>query len=315
MKMIFSVRIMAENRMKTEKFDISGYMEEMKEIVEGSLIDMLSPVRERVPDRLYEAMTYSLMAGGKRFRPILFLSAYRVVERDIKAALPYAVAVEYIHTYSLIHDDLPSMDDDDFRRGQPACHRVFGEAMAILAGDALLTEAFRIFLEDRDDGIPPERRMKAAFKVAMAAGAGGMVGGQSLDVMLESAEVTESDVRRIHESKTGALISASVVSAGILAGADEETISRLSEYGRKLGLAFQIVDDILDVKSSFREMGKKTGKDVKAGKVTYPSVVGLKRSEEEAEALISGARMDVETLGNCSEALSAIASLCITRRR
>ncbi len=294
--------------------DITAYMKSLKSEVDDALIAMLQPIRDWVPERLYEAMVYSLGAGGKRFRPILLISSYSMYDSEWRKSIPYAAAVEFVHTYSLIHDDLPAMDDDDFRRGIPTCHKVFGEALAILAGDALLTEAFRIFSETRDDGISLENKVRATWELAKAAGAAGMVGGQVLDMQFASTGANEKAVKEIHRKKTAALIGASILCGAILSGAGEEDLSLLSQFGSNLGLAFQIVDDILDVKSSFSEMGKKTGKDAEIGKATYPSAVGLKSAEAEAAHLIDEAKSCLKVLGEQAAPLEAIAEVCLRRR-
>lgn len=296
------------------EFEITEYMKSLRSEVDDALIAMLQPIRDWVPERLYEAMVYSLGAGGKRIRPILLISSYSMYDSEWRKSIPYAAAVEYVHTYSLIHDDLPAMDDDDFRRGIPTCHKVFGEALAILAGDALLTEAFRIFSETRDDGISLENKVRATWELAKAAGAAGMVGGQVLDMQFASTGANEKAVKEIHRKKTAALIGASVLCGAILSGAGEEDLSVLTRFGSNLGLAFQIVDDILDVKSSFSEMGKKTGKDAEIGKATYPSAVGLKSAEAEAAHLIDEAINCLKVLGELTAPLEGIAELCLRRR-
>jgi geranylgeranyl diphosphate synthase type II len=296
------------------EFEITEYMKSLRSEVDDALIAMLQPIRDWVPERLYEAMVYSLVAGGKRIRPILLISSYSMYDSEWRKSIPYAAAVEYVHTYSLIHDDLPAMDDDDFRRGIPTCHKVFGEALAILAGDALLTEAFRIFSETRDDGISLENKVRATWELAKAAGAAGMVGGQVLDMQFASTGANEKAVKEIHRKKTAALIGASVLCGAILSGAGKEDLSVLTRFGSNLGLAFQIVDDILDVKSSFSEMGKKTGKDAEIGKATYPSAVGLKSAEAEAAHLIDEAINCLKVLGELAAPLEGIAELCLRRR-
>ncbi len=300
--------------MIADKFEVTQYMKSMKSTVDFALIDMIQPIREHVPKSLYEAMVYSLSAGGKRLRPILLISSFSIVDEAWKKALPYAVAVEYIHTYSLIHDDLPAMDDDDFRRGMPTSHKVFGEAMAILVGDALLTEAFRVFLEKRDDGMAIDKKIQACQELAKAAGASGMVGGQVLDIEFTAKDADEEDVIEIHRKKTESLIRASVLCGGILSGAGEVALAAFSAFGSKLGLAFQIVDDILDVEASFSEMGKKTGKDAAIGKATYPSVAGLEKAEAEAKRLVREAKDSLIVLGEKATSLCEIAELCLSRR-
>ena len=238
------------------------------------------------PRGVYEAMRYSLDAGGKRLRPILTLAAAETVagaspaaERAIDLALPAACAVELIHTYSLIHDDLPAMDDDSLRRGRPTNHVVYGEGMAILAGDGLLTEAFALLsTEPREPEFAP-RKIRAIQAIASAAGAGGMVGGQAIDLLaVGSSTFDEYSLQDMHARKTGALIRAAAVAGAIMGGGSDRAIAAVEEYGRHLGLAFQIVDDILDVEGDAKDLGKTAGKDAKAGKPTYPSTYGLDES-------------------------------------
>jgi len=293
---------------------IQNYLSEMRDAVDGAVRDLLHEYEEKIPLRLFKAIEYSLTAGGKRLRPILLLSSFSLYRDDWKSALPYGVSIECVHTYSLIHDDLPAMDDDDYRRGVPTCHRTFGEDVAILAGDALLTEAFRILLVDRDDGIVPYSKIAAARELAWAAGAEGMVGGQILDLEATGRKITEGEVIKIHSLKTGALIRASILAGAHLGGAAAEDISLLSEYGKNVGLAFQIVDDILDVTSSFSEMGKKTGKDLDMGKATYPSVVGTVKARKEAESLVGKAKNSLSSFGEKGTFLAGVADLCLTRR-
>ena len=241
---------------------------------------------------IYDAMNYSLLAGGKRVRPILTLETCRMCGGDPAAALPFACAVEMIHTYSLIHDDLPCMDDDDLRRGRPTNHKVYGEATAVLAGDGLLTAAFEIALEGRGD-LAPERVVEALDCLAHAAGAGGMVGGQALDMAGEGRSLTQADVEELQRIKTGALISAAAEMGCIVAGGDEEDRQAVRRYAGKLGLAFQIRDDMLDVTGDEADLGKPTGSDARGEKTTFVTLKGLtgcaqmveKLTAEAAEAL------------------------------
>ncbi|MCL2817475.1 MAG: polyprenyl synthetase family protein, partial [Clostridiales bacterium] len=226
--------------------DIAKYFSEKAGEVNACLDELLPrPNGERKEDVLFEAMRYSVFAGGKRLRPALFLAVLRLFGLENKAYLPFACGLEMIHTYSLIHDDLPAMDNDDLRRGRPTSHKVFGEAQAILAGDALLTHAFCVMLKAAV-AAQPQRLLAAVDYVAWQSGIGGMVAGQSADIVCEGRELSEEELRYIHERKTGALFCASVVSAALLAGAREEEIASLSAYAQKLGLVFQIADDILD---------------------------------------------------------------------
>jgi geranylgeranyl diphosphate synthase, type II len=252
-----------------------------KELVELHLLDFLPEVDSKSMT-IIESMRYSLAAGGKRIRPALLLGACDFCGGDIKQALPYACAIEYVHTYSLIHDDLPAMDDDDLRRGQPTNHKVFGEAMAILAGDGLLTSAFEVMYRDLflyfDDPVKMKRRIRASYEIAKGAGCRGMVAGQVADIEGEGKHYSKEMLDYIHINKTGALIVAAVRAGAHLGDANEETMTKLTEYAECLGLAFQIVDDILDVVGDEAEMGKTKGIDEKNHKSTYPALYGLDQS-------------------------------------
>ena len=237
---------------------------------------------------LYDAMKYSLLAGGKRLRPVLTLESCRLCGGDVRAALPFACAIEMIHTYSLIHDDLPCMDDDDLRRGRPTPHKVFGEATAVLAGDGLLTAAFEIALEGRA-GLAPERVLEALDLLSHAAGAGGMVGGQSLDMAGEGHSLTVADVEELQRLKTGALISAAAGMGCIVAGADGGTRAGVDRYAQKLGLAFQVRDDMLDVAGTEGELGKTTGSDRRDEKTTFVTLRGLDGCADLVEKLTAEA--------------------------
>jgi geranylgeranyl diphosphate synthase type II len=234
-----------------------------------------------IPGRLLESMEYSLLAGGKRMRPVLLLSWAELLGLQSELAMPFAAGLECIHTYSLIHDELPAMDDDDLRRGRPSNHKAFDEATAILAGDGLLTEAFTLMFSS---SLPSARVLKAAACAAEAAGASGMVGGQMLD-MLHTGKggANLEELREMHSMKTGALIKGACTAGAILAGASEEDVSRAEHYGRSVGVAFQIVDDILDVIGDEAELGKPVGSDEEMGKSTYPSLIGLDESKRLAE--------------------------------
>lgn len=235
---------------------------------------------QELPPSLRTAMEYSLMAGGKRLRPVLCLTTAQLCGLTEAAAMPFACAIEMIHTYSLIHDDLPAMDDDDLRRGKPSSHKAFGEALAILAGDALLTDAFAFMCTAK---APAPQVLRAVGELARAAGSFGMVGGQVLDMAFTGGQTDLTSLRRMHALKTGALLRASCVCGGLLAGADEKTVTALSTYGTALGSAFQIADDILDVTADTETLGKPAGSDVEQGKCTYPSLLGLDRSRQLAE--------------------------------
>lgn len=256
---------------------LDAYLKDRQKIVEEALVRYL-PDEDTPPHELNTAMHYSVFAGGKRIRPILCLAACEACGGDIAGAMPIACALELIHTYSLIHDDLPAMDNDDFRRGKPTCHKVFGDALAILAGDALLTEAFILLSRPEKFRITAEKRMAVMFEIAKAAGSTGMVGGQALDMRAEKVEPDEEALEDIHRRKTGALIIASVKSGAIVSGAGNHKIEILSEYARNIGIAFQISDDILNVEGNARIMGKETGSDAARGKSTYPSILGMETS-------------------------------------
>jgi geranylgeranyl diphosphate synthase type II len=257
---------------------LKAYLEDRQGIVEEALQRYL-PV-EDIPPEIYEAVRYSVFNGGKRIRPILCLAAAEAVGGDLAPAMPVACALELIHAYSLIHDDLPSMDNDDFRRGKPTCHKVFGENMAILAGDALLTEAFVLLSRAEKVMFSAERRLAVIQEIAYAAGICGMVGGQALDVISEKYSADENTLREIHRRKTGALIVAAVKSGAIIFGAGKDKIQSLTEYGMNVGQAFQIADDILNVEGDRELMGKETGSDAARNKLTYPSLLGIKTAKE-----------------------------------
>jgi len=293
---------------------LKSYLETGRIDVDGALARLMPPVTEP-PSRLHSAMAYSVFAGGKRLRPILVIAATEACGGSREKVMPTACALELIHTYSLIHDDLPCMDDDDLRRGRPTNHRVFGETLAVLAGDALLAHAFHLIGENaRVPGVSAAAVAEAASVVGYAAGSLGMVGGQAADWLAEGRDVDEGEVQFIHRKKTGALIAASVTAGAILASADDETRARLSEYGEKLGMIFQIADDILNVVGDASEMGKAAGSDAKKGKATYPSVVGIDRARERARDLVSGARALARGLGERGAILGELAGYALDRK-
>ncbi len=266
-----------------------------------------------VPRRLREAMQYSLMAGGKRLRPVLCLTCMALCGGEMRQALPFAAALEMIHTYSLIHDDLPAMDDDDLRRGRPSCHKAFDEATAILAGDALLTDAFAVIASI---SLPAERVLCALRTLSEAAGSSGMVGGQMLDMEYtgRSKAISLEELRRMHSMKTGALLRAACVCGAQLAGANEKTAANIAAYGAALGRAFQIADDILDVVADTATLGKPAGSDVALGKMTYPALLGLERSRELAEEEVRLAISALEGFQGAEAAfLVALARYVISR--
>lgn len=273
-------------------------------------LNAVLPKARTTPSILHKAMRYSIFAGGKRLRPALVLAAAEAVGGRREEAAPAACAVEMIHTYSLIHDDLPAMDDDNLRRGRPTCHKVFGEAMAILAGDALLTCAFEVLART------PRGGAVAGIARAIARGVGtqGMVGGQVLDLEGEGKPATLASVRAIHRWKTAALITACCEAGALAGGARRAEHECLREYGQKIGLAFQIVDDILDVTSSPEALGKTPGKDERAGKATYPAVLGLEKAREEASRLMAQALAALSVLGPRGRTLEALGRFVVERQ-
>lgn len=278
--------------------------------VNRALEQYLQQLGPDCPPRLQEAMAYSLLSGGKRLRPILVLLACEACGQSYEQALPAACALEMIHTYSLIHDDLPAMDDDDLRRGRPTNHIVFGEALAILAGDALLTLAFEIVARD----LSPTVAAACCADLASAAGACGMVGGQVADLEAENAvALTLPQLEAVHKRKTGKLLCSALTLGGRVARVDPERLTRLSNYGRNIGLAFQIVDDLLDVRGDAERMGKNVRKDANLGKLTYPGLLGIEESEERARHLIDEACHEIECFGVRAQALKALARFILKR--
>ena len=273
-----------------QAFDFKAYLGAQKQLVEAALDDSLGPER---PESLREAMRYSLLAGGKRLRPILCLAACELAGGDPALAMPTAVALEMIHTMSLIHDDLPAMDNDDLRRGRPTNHKVYGDAVAILAGDALLTRAFEM-VSLRSPGVSAERLLKVVGELSLVAGAPGLVGGQVVDLECEGKDVDLDTLEYIHLHKTGALLKACVITGALIGGADEAQLDSLRTYARGIGLAFQIVDDILDVTASSDVLGKTAGKDLIADKTTYPKLLGLEESRQRAKGLIQEAKASLD---------------------
>jgi geranylgeranyl diphosphate synthase type II len=278
---------------------LKAYLQDRQKIVEEALEHYLPA--DDIPAKIYEAVHYSVFNGGKRIRPILCLAAAEAVGGDLASAMPVACALELIHAYSLIHDDLPAMDNDDFRRGKPTCHKVFGEDMAILAGDALLTEAFVLLSRAekvRLSGFSAERRLAVIQEIAYAAGISGMVGGQALDMLSGKSGADENTLREIHRRKTGALIVAAVKSGAVIFNAGKDKIQALAEYGINVGLAFQIADDILNVEGDRELMGKNTGSDAARNKLTYPSLLGMELAKEKLAKYIDAA---VASLSNFDE--------------
>ena len=297
--------------------EIKTYLDEQRQRVEKHLVDlMLEPVGDF--SRHIESMRYSLFVGGKRIRPILCLAAAAAVddgEPTVRRALPVACALECIHTYSLIHDDLPAMDDDDLRRGKPTNHTIFGEAAAILAGDGLLTLAFDLLSSQVTAGLPDAVRIRIIQTIARAAGSLGMVGGQSLDMLFAGQQVGYEELRTIHRSKTGALITASVLSGALVAGADEAQEDALRIYGDQIGLAFQIVDDLLDVEATTEQLGKPAGSDIKSDKVTYPSLFGRETSRTMAREAVQEALAALALFDRKADPLRALANYIVERKK
>jgi len=294
--------------------DIQAYLKEKRELIDSYLKSYFGVTCK--PPVLHEAMSYSLFAGGKRIRPILALASYEACGGDPKDIIPFASALELIHTYSLIHDDLPAMDDDELRRGKPTSHKVFGEAMAILAGDALLTEAFFMISDYQPSAIShePSAILKVIREVSLAAGASGMVGGQAQDILSENSEPDKDTLYFIHLHKTAALITASVRMGPVLAGSDEDTINALTRYGENIGLVFQIIDDILDIEGDPKELGKSAGLDKRKMKMTYPSLFGVEGSRQKAQNLISEAINALHIFSSEADPLREIARYLIKRR-
>ncbi len=277
-------------------------------------LDRCLPPESTPPETISRAVRYSLFAGGKRLRPVMVLGSAEAVGGEVEDALPAAAAFEMIHTYSLIHDDLPAMDDDSLRRGRPTSHVVFGEAIAILAGDALQAHAFAVLADPLlPCGVPPERRLRAVAELARASGASGMVGGQVFDLESEGRPVDPAALERIHRHKTGALIRGAARVGAIVGGASADDVARLTRFGEEAGLAFQIVDDILDVEGSEKTLGKSTGKDEKAGKATYPLVHGVGEARRRAAELASSAVRRLEPFGAAGRPLALLAEYMIRR--
>ncbi len=298
--------------------DIKLYLKEKKSQID-EFIDNYCANSEIQPDRLKESMTYSLKAGGKRIRPILCLAAYEACgASQTQDIIPFSAALEFVHTYSLIHDDLPSMDNDDLRRGKPTNHKVFGEAIAILAGDALLTEAFCLLSSQPNItkiGISQDIIIKIISEFALAAGAYGMVGGQALDILSEGAEPDEETLSFIHYKKTAALITISVKMGGLLANADADRLAQLIRYGKNIGIGFQIVDDILDIEGDTELLGKTAGSDEKKKKMTYPRLYGIEISKKKAQEVIKNAIEALSNFDKKADPLRAIASYLMERKR
>ncbi|MDO8585805.1 MAG: polyprenyl synthetase family protein [Armatimonadota bacterium] len=291
--------------------NLKDYLKTRQELINNALSRLLPPESE-LPESLHTAMRYSALDGGKRIRPILTLAAAETGGGKVEDALPAACAVELVHAFSLVHDDLPCMDNDDFRRGKPTSHKVFGEATALLAGDALLILAFEAIAQT-PSSVPRKAVLDAVQLLASAAGSAGMTGGQALDVEAEGKQVTPAEVEQIHRRKTGALLEAAVVVGAIVGAADEAAGDALSEYGRGIGLAFQIVDDLLDLTGDQERLGKTVGSDLKRDKATYPSVMGVAESKRLAAEAANHAVEALASFGEAAEPLRLIARLILER--
>ena len=290
----------------------AAFLEECRSQVDGAL-DRILPEATTLPERFHRALRYPVFAGGKRLRPALLLAANEACGGDREAALPAAAAIELIHTYSLVHDDLPAMDDDALRRGRATCHVAFDEATAILVGDALLTLAFETLAAL--PAVVPSIRALVASEIAVAAGSRGMVAGQALDLEAEGEAIDGERLEQIHRLKTGALIRAAVTSGGLLAGAPAAEVAALREFGEAAGLAFQIVDDLLDVEGTEAAIGKTAGKDAQAGKATFPSVWGIPASRQRAAHAAARAQASLAPLGARGDLLRALADFVVARDR
>lgn len=291
------------------------YLKQKQKIINDAISKYLPPAKAE-PRILAKAMRYSVLIGGKRIRPILVLAAAETLGGKLAAVLPTAVAIELIHTYSLIHDDLPAMDNDDLRRGKPASHKVFGEALAILAGDALMTLAYEIISRHTPQKLVPAKKiLEVIWEIGTATGFSGMAGGQAVDLVSSSKKISARILEFIHQKKTGALIICSLRCGAILSGASKKELAALTSFGKHLGLAFQIVDDILDVEGTPEKLGKTAGKDKVQQKATYPAVFGLKKAKLIAEAEAKGARVCLKIFGPRARILKQIINLIIKREK
>lgn len=277
------------------------------------LLKKYMPKEDGYQSTIMEAMNYSLKAGGKRLRPILTLEACKVVGGNEEDAIPFAMAIEMIHTYSLIHDDLPALDNDDLRRGKPTNHKVYGEAMAILAGDGLLNYAYEVMLSNSLNKENPENYIKAINEIAKSAGIYGMIGGQVVDVKSENTVIPKEKLDYIHLNKTGAIIIGCMRAGAIIGNASYEELEKITKYAKNIGLSFQIVDDILDIVGDQAKLGKNVGSDIENNKSTYPSLIGLEESREIAIKLIDEAKENIKKLNGDSSFLEGLANYIIDR--
>ncbi|MDD5261409.1 MAG: polyprenyl synthetase family protein [Methylacidiphilales bacterium] len=291
--------------------DIHHYWQQRQATFEKALHAALPPASTK-PATIHKAMRYSLFAGGKRLRPILCLAAAESVGGKVQAAMPLACALECIHTYSLIHDDLPSMDDDDLRRGKPTSHKVFGEGVAVLAGDALLTHAFE--LAARVPGWPRYSVAAVVSELARASGSKALIAGQVADLECEGKKISPAELAYIHRNKTAALISASIRLGAMSGNASSADLKTLTRFGEALGLAFQVIDDILDITQTSEQLGKSAGKDLKAQKATYPAILGMEKAQKEAKRLTRLAQSTIKSMGPKAAPLQAIAEYLLSRK-
>ncbi|MDB3085033.1 farnesyl-diphosphate synthase [Clostridioides difficile] len=287
-------------------------LKEKASFIENVLKEYM-PKEEGYQKTVIEAMNYSLSAGGKRLRPILTLEACKVVGGNEEEAIPFAMAIEMIHTYSLIHDDLPALDNDDLRRGRPTNHKIYGEAMGILAGDALLNYAFEVMLSGSINKENPEKYLKAINEIAKGAGIYGMIGGQVVDVESENKQIEKEKLDYIHMNKTAAMMVGCMRAGATIGGANSEQMEEITKYAKNIGLSFQIVDDILDIVGDEAKLGKKVGSDIENHKSTYPSLLGLDKSKEIAYNLIDEAKKSIEKLSDDVDFLKGLAEYIIDR--
>lgn len=293
-----------------------AFLKELKRkvnIIEEALSQYL-PGEDEYPETIHQSMRYSMLAGGKRLRPVLVLAAAEAVGGDVKKVIPAACAIEMIHTYSLIHDDLPAMDDDNYRRGKPTNHVVYGEAIAILAGDALLTLAFEVLSSlVEEPGIAPQKVLRVIKEISLAAGSRGLIGGQVVDIGSENLDISAETLKYIHIHKTGALFKAALKTGAILSSASEEQITALSRYAHFLGLGFQITDDILDIEGDTEKLGKPVGSDIKKKKATYPSIFGLQEAKQMAREAVAESLMSLEGFDERADFLREMARYLLER--
>lgn len=292
-----------------------NFLDKLKEkamIIEEAL-ESYMPKEDEYPEMIHQAMRYSLLGGGKRLRPIMVMAAAEAVGGDQYKVLPVACAMEMIHTYSLIHDDLPAMDDDNYRRGKPTNHAIYGDAIAVLAGDALLTMAFEIMSKIQDPEIKPEAVLRVINEISSAAGTRGMIGGQVVDICSENIEISGETLKYIHTHKTGALFKASLRAGAILCSATEEQISALTRYAYFLGLGFQITDDVLDIEGDEEKLGKAVGSDQKKKKSTYPSIYGIQEAKQMAREAVAESLLSLEHFDGKADLLRDISRFLLER--